>query len=135
MSSPSGEYYIKRLASNVTYTWEGARIGNTSDSLTGSTKHRLFEPIRGIVVNGTTAYVASGYSEAWPPTYRFNTTSLQRKTWIGRMGKTDAGTDFAVTDGNRVYWAGYDLRDITETLVYATNVSNDQLVAMVLPQP
>ena len=119
---------IKVLSNNVTYQWEGARIGNTSTALTGETKHRLFEPIRGMTMLGNTAYVAGGYNEAWPAQYKFNILDPQSKTWVGRLRKTDQATDFVATDGELVYWAGYDPRNTKETFIFATRVNNNTLV-------
>ena len=133
--APTGPAYnIKVLSGNVRYEWEGARIGNTSTALTGATKHRLFEPIRGIAISGNTAYVAGGYNEAWPAQYKFNLATPQEKTWVGAHGATDLGTDFVATDGINVYWAGYDPleqknKGKLETLVFATRLSDDQQVA------
>ena len=125
---PLSNYSVKVLTNNVTYEWEGARIGNTSAALTGDSKHRMFEPAVAMAITGSTAYVAGGYNEAWPAQYKFNLATPQVKTWVGRLRKTDQASDFVVTDGTRVYWAGYDPLEVNETFVFSTNVSNDALV-------
>ena len=127
------KFEIKVLSNNVQYEWEGASIGNTSTALTGNTKHRLYEPIRGLAIVGNTAYVAGGYNEAWPAQYKFDLSTPQQKKWIGQLKGTDQATDYVATDGIYVYWGGYDAleekeKNKYETFVYATRCSDDQQV-------
>ena len=126
--APDSMYDIKVLSNNVKYEWEGARIGNTSTALTGSTKLRLFEPVRGIAIAGSTAYVAGGYNEGWPGQFRVDLSNPNSKTWIGKLKATDQATDYVATDGKLVYWGGYDPLENQakpETFVFATKVSDD----------
>lgn len=127
--APDSLIDIKVLSNNVKYEWEGARIGNTSTALTGSTKLRLFEPVRGIAISGTTAYFAGGYNEGWPGQFRVDLSDPNSKTWIGKLKATDQASDYVATDGKLVYWGGYDpLEDQAkpETFVFATEVGNDR---------
>lgn len=126
---PADSYFIRVIDSRFIATWEGARIGNTSTALTGSTKHRLFQPARSMVTSGTNVFVAGGYAEGWPAQYRFDTTTPGIKSWVGLLAATDQGTDFIATDGIRVYWGGYDPLQITETFVFATYLSNNGFVS------
>lgn len=127
--APDSVFDIKVLSNNVKYEWEGARIGNTSTALTGSTKLRLFEPVRGIAIAGTTAYFAGGYNEGWPGQFRVDLSDPNSKTWIGKLKATDQATDYVATDGKLVYWGGYDPLENQanpETFVFATEVGNDR---------
>lgn len=125
-------YEIKVLNSNVKYEWEGARIGNTSDALTGSSKLRFFEPVRDMVVLGNTIYMAGGYNEGWPAQFKVTVDNPNAKKWIGRMKSTDQASDYVTTDGKIVYWGGYDPLEkpaTAETFVMATSVINDAYVS------
>ncbi|MBC7508221.1 MAG: hypothetical protein H7320_05645, partial [Ferruginibacter sp.] len=122
------EYEIKVLSADVKYEWEGASIGNTSNKKVGSTKLRLFEPVRGIAIANNQAYFAGGYNEGWPSQFKVNLSDPNSKTWIGKLKSTDQASDYVATDGKYVYWGGYDPledRNKPETFVFATEVSND----------
>ena len=93
------------------------------DGTDGPTRHRLFEPIRGIAISGSTAYVAGGYNEGWPAQYRFSLAKPQEKASIGAHKATDLATDFVATDGVNVYWAGYDPLEKSQTQQYETSSS------------
>jgi len=118
-----GNYNIKVLSNNVTYTWEGV-IGNTSDAFTGSTVHRAFQPMNSIAITGGTAYYTTGYNEVTSATYKFSLSVPQQKSWILSKGPQ---VNFVATDGNYVYWAGLDPFKLTVSLTYATKVSDDTL--------
>jgi hypothetical protein len=75
-------FVVRVLSNNTTYAWEGARIGNTSDSLTGPTKHRYFQRIKSMAITGNTAYYSVGYSEGTTSVYRLNLSTPQNKTGI-----------------------------------------------------
>ena len=121
---------LKVISSNVKYEWEGAFIGNTSDSMTGKSKHRYFDRPCGMAISGNTAYFSTGYAEGISAVYKFNFNSYQNRTSIlSNMGDIDLSTQFTATDGTNVYWAGYDAYDHDVNLVYATSVSNDREVS------
>jgi hypothetical protein len=124
--APTDVYQIKVLSGNVDYEWEGAVIGNTSTSLTGSTKLRFFDPLYGMAVTNNTIYWAAGYNEGWPSNYKTSITDPNSKTWIGPHKQTNQMTSFVCTDGINVYWAGYDPFDNNyESFVFATKVNDD----------
>ncbi|MBC7511335.1 MAG: hypothetical protein H7320_21700 [Ferruginibacter sp.] len=120
-------FEVKVLTSNVKYEWEGAYIGNSSASGSGDTRFRVFDfdGVQNVVVSGTNAFVASGYAEGWPAEFTFNTASPSKKAWVGQTGITGSNTTFVATDGNKVYWAGFDPFQNTESFVFATNNSNN----------
>ncbi|MCY7421226.1 MAG: Ig-like domain-containing protein [Chitinophagaceae bacterium] len=118
---------IKVLTSNVKYEWEGAYIGNSSSAGNGDTRFRVFDfdGVQNVIVSGNDAFVASGYAEGWPAEFRFKTASPAKKTWVGQTGITGSNTTFVATDGNKVYWAGFDPFENTETFVFASNINNN----------
>ncbi|MCY7421224.1 MAG: hypothetical protein LH478_05705 [Chitinophagaceae bacterium] len=118
---------IKVLTSNVKYEWEGAYIGNSSSAGSGDTRFRIFDDngLQGVTSTGGKTYVASGYAEGWPAEFRFDTATANSKVWVGQTGITGSNTTFVATDGTKVYWAGFDPFQNTESFVFATNVSND----------
>ena len=122
-------FVLRVLSSNVAYQWEGV-IGNSSDSMTGITKHTYFFRPNGMAVNGNFAYYCVGYTEGVTAAYKFNTARPQSKTGIlyNTNHDVDLETDFVATDGNNVYWAGRDPFNTDVTMVYATSVSADQEV-------
>ena len=119
--APDGNYQIRVLSSNCTYTWEGV-IGNTSDAWTGSTVFHFMSTIGGMAISGTTAYFAAGYNEQASSQARFSTTDPGTKTAI--LGK---GAQFykVATDGTNVYWAGDDACTPNDGFVMATGVGTD----------
>ncbi len=118
---------IKVLSSNVKYEWEGAYIGNSSAEGSGNSRFRVFDfdGVQNVIVNGDDAFVASGYAEGWPAEFRFKTTNTTKKAWVGQTGITGSNTDFVATDGKKVFWAGFDPLENTETFVFATNINSN----------
>jgi hypothetical protein len=124
-----GNYVVRILKSNVGYTWEGG-IGNTSDSLSGtSVFHGYTEPFS-MCIAGITAYIADGYNEANTATRKFFLNAIGKKIDIlGNNGNNNTNQDalFVVTDSINVYWAGYDPFSSSgkKNFVFATKVSDD----------
>ena len=123
-ASASQTYQIKVLSNNVQYTWEGV-IGNTSDSLTGSTVLRAFDGIYGMAFAGGNVYYCTDYNEAWTANFKAALSSVQQKIHILETNQTSQQTDYVVTDGTYVYWGGCDAWSKAYTFVFATKVSND----------
>lgn len=117
----NGGYIVKVLSNNVKYKWEGV-IGNTSDSLSGTTVHHAIERMYGMAVNGNNAYFAVGYNEQDGSTFKFNIRSPQKKTMI--LGK-GLSVKYVATDGINVYWAGNDGNAVNNWMVFGTKVTND----------
>lgn len=119
-------FHVKLVSNNVTYKWEGT-IGNTSDSLSGLTKHRgYYQCMRGLAFSGNTGYFCTGYSEGSPSLAKFKiSTPNQKKRFF--TSKTQSGQiDFVATDDAAVYWSVYDAFKRTSSFVFATKVSNDE---------
>lgn len=119
-------YIVKVISNNVTYNWDGT-IGNTSDSVNGETRIKAFERIHAMASYGNYMYFAIGYSEGTPSCYKFNLNNPQQKINILSVdyASVDAETHFIATDGNYVYWTGFDAFNMDMSFVYATKVSND----------
>src|SRR3954451_8296629 len=56
---PNGVYVAKVLSNNVKYIWEGV-VGNTSDSMTGSTKYHGNDIIKCMAIASNTAFCGTG---------------------------------------------------------------------------
>ncbi len=126
---PAGNYSWTVLANNVKYTWQGV-IGNTSDSMSGTTKHKGYQPIITMCFYGSTGYYGIGYSEALTMTYKFDTNHIQQRTAVQNIpfGMAPAIVRNC-TDGNYVYWAAYDTWNAKRSsFVYATKISDDSRV-------
>jgi hypothetical protein len=120
----NASYVVKVLSNNVTYKWEGV-IGNTSDSLSGSTVHHAVERMYAMAISGKNAYFAVGYNEQSGSTYKFNTGSPQKKAII--LGK-GLSVKYVTTDGKNVYWAGNDGNVVNNWMVFGTSVADDSEV-------
>ena len=121
-------YQIKILSNNVKYTWEGV-IGNTSDSLTGSTVLRAFDGIYDIAFAGNNMYYCTDYNEGWTAQYKTSVSTPQQKAHILEDYTTSQQTDYVATDGTYVYWGGCDGWSKAQTFVFATKVSDDTEVS------
>lgn len=120
----AGSYTIKVLSNKVHYSWEGV-IGNTSDSLTGSTVYNGFGRMNGMAIVGNTAYYSKAYSEGSPSYAKFNIHSPQQKQWVGLYKPITLSTLFVASDGINVYWSNVFYRDTSNCFVTATKVADD----------
>lgn len=100
---------VKILSSNVTYQWEGALIGNSGNPMTGANMIHANKAARDVCFIGDEVYWALEYHETWPAQW---VTSLAHpengKTWFEPLRQTNQNTAHCVTDGNYVYWGGFD---------------------------
>jgi hypothetical protein len=119
-----GNYSIRVLSNNVSYTWEGV-IGNTSDSFSGSTVYHSYSRMYDMAFSSTTGYYSIGYEEANSSEGKFSTSDPQSKTWILQSGGTSQATYFVATDGTTVYWGGQDAFNPASSFVFGTLVSTD----------
>lgn len=119
-------YVVQVLSNNISYKWEGT-VGNNSDSVTGSSKIRAFERFHSMAISGNFAYYAAGYTEGIPSCYKFRLSSPRNKINIlnSDVSNTDQEAHYVATDGNNVYWAGFDPFNPGLSFTYATKVSND----------
>jgi hypothetical protein len=123
-----GSYNVKVLSNNVKYEWEGARIGNTSTAISGSTRHKAFQGVYGMAISGNTAYYCTSYDEGWSTSYKFDRSNIQQRSHITQTGQTNQGSTFVATDGNYVYWGGSDCNAPNNSFVYVTKTSDDSEV-------
>ncbi|WP_266363599.1 PKD domain-containing protein [Tellurirhabdus rosea] len=126
------DYVIKVLSNNVTYTWDGASIGNTSAQQTGSSKFRGFDIIHDAVAVGTSLYYCNNYQEGLTANWKTSTGNTTSTTQIlpnGSNNYTSQGSQFVVSDGTYVYWGGSDASHFgvsdSPSYVFATKVSDD----------
>lgn len=119
-------YYFKLISSNFKYTWEGT-IGNNSDSMTGSSKIRAFERFTCMAAEGNYAYYGIGYSEGVPSCYKLDLRKPANKINVLFSDKNDIDQEctHVATDGNLVYWGGYDPYNPALSFVYATKTKDD----------
>ena len=128
--SPLPSYIIKVLFNNVQYKWEGACIGNTSDSMTGESKHRgYYSCMTGLAfaANGY-GYFCNGFSEGDASIGKFLITTPNSKKVIFPSGNArliTLNTEFVVTDNKNVYYAGYDSYSRANSMVHAISTSDD----------
>ncbi|SEM62870.1 PA14 domain-containing protein [Mucilaginibacter gossypiicola] len=127
----NGSYEVKVLSNNVKYKWEGV-IGNTSDSLSGTSVHHAIERMYGMAISGNNAYFAVGYNEQSSSTFKFNIHTPQKKSVI--LGK-GLSVKYVTTDGTNVYWAGNDAGVVNNWMVFGTKVANDSESSFTNGQP
>ena len=128
---PYDGYYYKVLYNDVKYTWQGV-IGNTSDSMSGTTKHKGFQQMTAMCFSGSTAYYGIGYQESMSLTYRFDTSDIGQRTQILHVtGGITPSIIRNCTDGTYVYWAAEDVYTYPRCFVYATRTIDDSPVGFV----
>jgi hypothetical protein len=122
-------FVVRVISNNFKYKWDGGIIGNTSDSITGSSKHRYFDKPNSMAIFGSFAYFSSGYAEGISSAYKFNISKPQnRKSILSLLGQVDQTSKYTATDGKYVYWAGFDPFNPKVSFVYGSNVSDDKEV-------
>jgi hypothetical protein len=129
VASAPGPYVVRRLKKGqLQYDWEGARIGNTSTAISGNTRHKAFQGMRGMAISGGMAYYCTNYDEGWSTASKFSLNNIQSRSHITQTNQTNQGAQFVATDGVLVYWAGPDCNAQTNTFIYATRCSDDSEV-------
>jgi hypothetical protein len=125
---PDETYKAKILSSNVKYTWQGV-IGNTSDSLTGSTLHRGLDFMSNMVAVGSKLYATLGYGEGATSIITMDTTAPNKRVEILPFANgSGIDAEYIATDSNYVYVAGCDPYDIKNNFVVAVKVSDNSEV-------
>lgn len=131
-----GDTTIKVISSNIQYEWD-ATIGNTSTAPTGSTKIRALRSVWDVVENGNYIYCTTGYVEGASPIFKLNKSDLTYMTAVLPItGGRDIApeTRFAATDGNLIYFSGFDSYATTDAgrgpsnlnaFIYAISASNE----------
>ena len=125
ITSPAATYKIKVLSNNVRYAWQGT-IGNTSDSMTGSAKHRGYSNcMTGLSFGSSFGYFCTGYSEGSSSAGKFNINKPNIKIEIFPSGGTTGNINYTATDGTNVYWGVQDAFSANNNFVFGTKVSDD----------
>jgi hypothetical protein len=124
--APNGNYYIKVMSNTIKAVWEGT-IGNNSDSVTGPTIQRGYDRISTMAIAGQYAYYGKNYSEGNPSQLKLHLNTPRQRIQIQKAGEgTGQATRFVATDGQNVYWAGFDYRAVIHYyFIFATKTSND----------
>ncbi|HEY4325109.1 MAG TPA: hypothetical protein VGN20_14025 [Mucilaginibacter sp.] len=121
----TGTYKIKILSDSVTYTPNGG-IGNTSDSLSGSTVHHAYSPISDMVQVGSKIYCALSFNEGGQSVIKIDTAHPNQKINLPAISSTITGQTInnICTDSTLVYIAAVGYQN-TDNFVYALKTSND----------
>ena len=128
ISTPESGYQIKILTNNVQYEWQGT-IGNTSDNMTGPTKHKgYYHCMKGLAFGKNFGYFCSGYSEGSPSFGKFDINTPNQRINLISPTQSTADINIVATDGVKVYWAALDANTSGDNFVFATNVSDDKYV-------
>jgi hypothetical protein len=124
--SATGKIF-KIVSNNLTATWQGP-IGNSSDSLTGTTVWKGFEFMGGLAAAGRYIFACFNYQEGPPSIGKLDTANPNRRLFVENGFdhlNSSSITRYVATDGINVYWAGSDPFSSTHNYVYATQVAND----------
>ena len=131
IASHDASYQIKILTNNVNYAWQGT-LGNTSDNMTGASKHRgYYHCMRGLAFGPKYGYFCTGYSEGSPSIFKFKIETPNQKINILNPISSTADVNYVVTDGTKVYWGAFDASNANKSFVFATNASNDEYITFV----
>lgn len=123
--TPEETYTLRVVTHNVQYEWQGT-LGNTSDNMTGETKHRgYYHCIKGLDFNTQFGYFCTGYSEGSPSVGKFEISTPNTKiNMYGSLINT-GDVNFVCADENIAYWAAYDPANSRNNWVWGTTVSAD----------
>ncbi len=115
--------YVKVIAHDVQYDWEGARIGNTSTNETGVNQyHGLGGFFRFHISDDDIAYYTNTYNEQRQTTYKVDLSTPQVPS--PAMGKNYV-TKFVTSDNDYVYWGNQSSEGNQPTFVLVTKKSDD----------
>ena len=133
----AGNVYTIRLAyHNIGYAWEGV-IGNTSSSFDGTGVHSYMQPVNGIAIQGSNAYMAVGYNEGQPGLSGFALSAPN--TALRQLPSTDAFVAYAMVaaDASNVYAANIGgfaktsfVRAFDKSSFAAVNLASGQSVCL-----
>ncbi|QJD80136.1 PA14 domain-containing protein [Spirosoma rhododendri] len=87
-------------------------------------------PGHGLRPNGQYAFAALGYAEGNPAQIKLDPRQPQARTELFAKGTTDQASRLVATDGQSVYWGGYEgVSNGGRWFVFATNASTDAEVS------
>lgn len=122
-----GDYVLKKLIHNVTYTWMGA-VANSSTQGYGKNRLNWLRGINSMCISGNTAYCGLGFAESNINQIKIDlATDLHYKIPILEPEHGDANAEIIAcdTDGTRVYWACFDPNNAANSWTFATKVADD----------
>jgi len=121
--SPDANYKVKVLSNNVQYDWQGT-IGNTSDSMTGSTKHRGgYHCMQALSFIGSYGHFSIGYGEGNSAINKFNISTPNQKI----VGAVEGDVNYSCTDGTNIYWGAINSNMPNVSYLFATNAAGSQV--------
>ncbi|MCC6818634.1 MAG: hypothetical protein IT245_07075, partial [Bacteroidia bacterium] len=117
-------FTVKVLSNNVSYSWDGV-VGNTSSNKTGGSKIRHLRSPEDLCIAGGKGFYCTGFVEGNSSANMFSLSSIQSKSEVtpSQNGDVNLEINCNATDGNYVYWSGYDGYG-TKSCTYATKVSD-----------
>lgn len=120
----AGTYTAKVRYNANTYTWLDP-IGNYSDTTYGSTVMRGLRGIQGMATYGSYGYYTTGFNEGNTSQYKFTLADPHSKIDILSPQNGDFNMELqnVCTDGNIVYWTGFDPHDSGRSLTFGTWVA------------
>ncbi|GAB3320110.1 hypothetical protein GCM10027299_13430 [Larkinella ripae] len=125
-----GDFDIRVLSNNVSYTWEGT-IGNSSTNMTGEKKHRWSDRVFDMRVVGDYAYFVTGYAEGQPSQRKFNlkTPGVMEEIWTNPNDIKGSGlmSHTLCNDAENIYWGGFDT-GTGNSCIWATSIKTGQEV-------
>ena len=123
------DYVIKVGSHNISSSWQGAMVGNTSTVASGPTKLRSFSPMVGGMLAGKKLYLATAYAEGISAAKRIdmNAKGLKANDILddADTGYNGQNTQFLTTDGTIVYFGGFDPYAAANSFTYGVYVRND----------
>lgn len=134
-------YTIRLAYHNIGYAWEGV-IGNTSSSFDGTGVHAYMQPVNGLAIAGSNAYMAAGYNEGQPGLSGFALSAPN--TALRQFPSTDAFVAYAMVaaDASNVYAANIGgfantsfVRAFDRSSFAAVNLASGQSVCLAYLSP
>lgn len=127
----AGNYMITVLSNNVSYEWEGAKIGNTSKHLTGAQRYHGLSGFFKFLVVDNAIFWTNGYNEQRTAANRSSIDAPQVTTPVLDKG---AIVKYICADDRYVYWSAHDVFADT-SFVFVTNLSDNEEYAYPQAKP
>jgi len=124
---PVGDYTVKVISNNTTYTWEGV-IGNNSTNLTGPDVWANYgATLSDMAAVGNYMYCTMWFSEYTSGQMKFNVSTPNQ---VNKFSNDYAGQGsfFVAANKTYVFYGGQDYED-TQNFIFATKVADDTKAA------
>jgi len=123
ISSPGATYQVKIITHNIQAEWQGT-LGNSSDNMTGDTKHRGgYHCMQSLCFIGSYGHYSIGYGEGNAVINKFNTSTPNQKI----VGTIHGDVNYSCTDGTTIYWAGLNSTTPAISYLFATNAAGAEV--------